>query len=142
MAGKALYFGDLLLVRFFDEESHDFFYTANDHEKLITRPKNYLDGPIPSATSIAVLCLLKLFLITNDQKYHQAAHQVLETHKSFFQKHPSQYAAMITTFALANSSALSLVLVNHTNNTSKNELLLAPFFFLSTKYKRFSYRQR
>ncbi len=126
---KALYFGDLLLVKFYDEENNDFFYTANDHEKLITRPKNYLDGPIPSATSIATLCLLKLHLITNNQKYERASRQVLEKHKNSFRKHPSQYASMINTFALSTSASLSLVLVNGANNKTNNEMLLAPFSF-------------
>ncbi len=126
---KALTFGDILLDQFFDKEGEDFFYTAKDHEKLITRPKNYMDGPIPSATSIAILCLLKLYLIINDQKYQSAAQQVLAKHKTFFREHPIQYASMISTFAFANSPALSLVLVSNAKNTSKSDLLLAPFSF-------------
>lgn len=82
---NALYFGDYLLTHFFDQENKDFFYTANDHEKLITRPKNYLDGPIPSASSIAILCLVKLYLATNDQKYQKVSQQVLEKHKMLFE---------------------------------------------------------
>ena len=126
---QALYYGDLMLVHFFELESKDFFYTANDHEKLITRPKNYLDGPIPSATSIAILSLLKLSLITNDQKYEKVAQQVLEKHKISFKKHPSQYASMITTFDFFHASPFSLILVGGANRKTEKDMFLAAYDF-------------
>ena len=126
---QALHYGDWMLSHFFAEEKADFFYTANDHEKLITRPKNYLDGPMPSATSIAILSLFKLFLLTNEAKYEEAVKLVLETHKAFFSKHPSQYASMISIFEFSKGSPLSLIMVNGTNSKNQKEMLLAAYSF-------------
>ncbi len=45
---------DQLLDHFYDKEQGGFFYTADDHEKLIQRPKIFDDEALPSGNGIAV----------------------------------------------------------------------------------------
>lgn len=131
---KALYLSALIIERFFDKDNSDFFYTAYDHEKLITRTKNFMDGPIPAATSIALLSLLKLSLVTSDRKYEDLVRSVLNKYKSSFSKHPSQFATLITILDLAVNSPLSLVVVNGPNHDQNKETLLAAHnIYLSNK---------
>ena len=116
---------DSALKHFYDQNHDDFFYTADDHEKLISRPKNHLDGPIPSATSVTILNLLKLYTFTNNQAYKQCADKVLAKYKDSLVNLPSQYANMISAWDFAQSAPLVMVLVTSDNTALNKEMLLA-----------------
>ena len=49
-----------LLDLFWDEESGGFFSSGSDAETLVVRPKEFLDGALPSTNSIAVSALLRV----------------------------------------------------------------------------------
>ena len=49
---------DDFLRLFWDDERGGFFFTADDAEELIVRPKESYDGALPSGNSIAALNLL------------------------------------------------------------------------------------
>ena len=114
-----------MLEHFYDQELADFFYTANDHEKLISRPKNHLDGPLPSATSVSIFNLLKLHIITNNQSYKEYADKVLAKYKDSFVNLPSQYANMIAAWEFAQKTPTLLILVTSDNTALNKEMLLA-----------------
>jgi len=86
--------GQSILAHFYDEKEADFFYTADDHEKLIARTKNSNDGPLPSATSVVISNLIKLAAITDEERYRKYAITVLNKYKSFLYRSPGQYANM------------------------------------------------
>ena len=49
---------EVMLARFEDPQAHGFFFTADDHEKLIHRMKSFADDAIPAGNGVAaaVLC--------------------------------------------------------------------------------------
>ncbi|MFY9235103.1 MAG: thioredoxin domain-containing protein [Fimbriimonadaceae bacterium] len=49
-----------MVERFYDEVSAGFFYTSDRHEQLFGRTKPVFDQPIPSASSMAARCLIRL----------------------------------------------------------------------------------
>jgi uncharacterized protein YyaL (SSP411 family) len=55
-----------LLDLFWDEEAGGFFTTGRDAEPLIVRPKEFLDGALPSANSIVVTALLRVHALAGD----------------------------------------------------------------------------
>jgi uncharacterized protein YyaL (SSP411 family) len=57
---EAVRFVDVLLERFADPANCGFFYTANDHEELLTRTKELTDSSVPSGNSLAATALLRL----------------------------------------------------------------------------------
>ena len=85
-----------LLHHFYDAETGGFFYTADDHEKLIQRPKLFADEAIPSGNGIAVLCLLRLGYMLGDQRYLSAAEKTLQAAYSQLNDHPSAYDTMLS----------------------------------------------
>ncbi len=121
---QALSLTDTMIKYFFSEETGDFYYTASDEEELITRPKNFYDGPIPSATSVAISCLLKMELLTNNKLYRQVAQTSLEKHQDLFYSHPTQYANMIRAWDFSQGMPLSLVLVTSGNPIMDKDMLL------------------
>lgn len=108
---ETLQLADSVMSHFYDQKQSDFFYTADDQEKLISRPKNNNDGPMPSATSVMVANLVKLAIITGLDKYKQYAQAVLNKYKPLLTRLPGQYANMTNAWDFASDKTLLFVLV-------------------------------
>src|SRR5207253_9502161 len=67
---------DVMLAHFADPEG-GFFDTADDHEQLVTRPKDVQDNAVPSGNSMAALVLLRLAALTGEGSYRTAAERGL-----------------------------------------------------------------
>ena len=67
---------DELLAHFTDPQG-GFFDTSDDHEELVTRPKDMQDNAVPSGNAMAVTVLLKLAAYTGDSRYADAAEHAL-----------------------------------------------------------------
>jgi len=66
-----------LLLHFEDKAVGGFFFTANDQEPLIQRPKPLQDEAIPAGNGIAALALLRLGHLLGETRYLQAAEKTL-----------------------------------------------------------------
>ncbi len=69
---------EAVLAHFLDENG-GFFFTSDDHEQLIQRPKPAHDEAIPSGNGIATQVLLKLGYLLGDSRYLDAAEQSLRS---------------------------------------------------------------
>ena len=74
---EAVRLADLMIAEFWDEGAGGFFFTANNHEKLLMRSKEFYDNATPSGNSAAADVLLKLAKLTGDEKYERYAVTVL-----------------------------------------------------------------
>jgi uncharacterized protein YyaL (SSP411 family) len=54
-----------------------FFFTADDHEALISRPKSFSDEAIPAGNAIAARALLRLGYLLGEPRYLAAAERTL-----------------------------------------------------------------
>ena len=68
---------DALLEHFMDREHGGFFFTADDHESLIHRPRPFSDDATPSGNGIAALALARLGHLLADTRYLDAAESTL-----------------------------------------------------------------
>ncbi|MCB1921944.1 MAG: thioredoxin domain-containing protein, partial [Candidatus Competibacteraceae bacterium] len=73
----ALALANVLLERFEDRQNGGFYFTADDHEALIQRPKPPHDDALPSGNGIAAQALLKLGHLTGRTRYLEAAERTL-----------------------------------------------------------------
>ena len=73
----AVKLGDALLERFEDQTDGGFYFTANDHEALIHRPKPGHDNSMPGGNAAAALALLRLARLTGEVRYRNAAERAL-----------------------------------------------------------------
>ena len=62
---------DRVLARFADPAG-GFFDTADDHERLVTRPKDVQDNAVPSGNAMAARVLLRLAAWTGEGEYRDA----------------------------------------------------------------------
>ena len=86
---------DTMIEQFWDEAEGGFFFTSADHEELITRTKDYFDNATPSGNSVAAAALLKLWLLTQDNRYQQCATTILRTMRQVMAKYPSAFGYLL-----------------------------------------------
>jgi uncharacterized protein YyaL (SSP411 family) len=100
---NALLMNEAALRHFKDKDSPGFFYTSDDHESLLVRPRCEFDGAVPSANAICVLNLLRLSEIKNDDHYRQVADAAIRSYEPLFERAPDQLSTMIAAldFSLA-----------------------------------------
>ncbi|NQV27916.1 MAG: DUF255 domain-containing protein, partial [Rhodopirellula sp.] len=73
---------------FYDEADGGFFFTAHDHEKLLSRTKNAWDSVLPSGNSVSVRNLIRLASLTGDPTYRERAAKTLELFAPQMKRNP------------------------------------------------------
>ena len=76
---QAISLGNYLIDHFWDLEHNSFFMTADNHEKLIIRPKSNYDLSLPSGNSVASHLMLRLYHLTQEKKFLEIATKIMET---------------------------------------------------------------
>jgi uncharacterized protein len=71
--GFAVALAELLLAHFEDRAGGGFLFTADDHEKLIERPRPLADDALPSGNGVAALALNRLGCLLGESRYLEAA---------------------------------------------------------------------
>jgi uncharacterized protein YyaL (SSP411 family) len=85
-----------LLEHFEDRQNGGFYFTANDHEKLIHRPKPMSDEAIPSGNGIAAQVLLRLGRLLGEPRYIDAALNTLLAAWNDITQFPYAHCALLT----------------------------------------------
>ena len=100
---------DMILSHFSDDRG-GFFDTSDDHERLITRPRQVQDNAMPSGNAVAVDVLLRLAALTGSDTYRHPAEAALEEMISVMRRHPlaSGHWLSVLTFHLSPPSAIAL----------------------------------
>jgi uncharacterized protein len=101
---------DFALAHFTDKNG-GFFDTSDDHEMLVTRPKDVQDNATPSGNAMLATVLFKLTLFTADMRYAEAAANALRVVQPALARYPTGFAQWLTaaTFALGNAREIALV---------------------------------
>jgi uncharacterized protein YyaL (SSP411 family) len=86
---------ETLLDHFEDKAGGGFFFTSDDHEKLIHRPKPVSDDAIPSGNGVAAQVLLRLGHLLGAAHYLDAAHRTLAALWHEIEHFPSMHNALL-----------------------------------------------
>jgi uncharacterized protein YyaL (SSP411 family) len=107
----AVSLADVMLERFADDADGGFFDTSSDHEELITRPKDIYDNATPSGNAVAADVLLRLALLTDNDKYRRAAQSVLELLREPMARYPLGFARSLNAldFLLGQPKEIAVV---------------------------------
>ncbi len=81
----------------FADNTGGFYLYSNDHEKLILRPKEIYDGAIPSGNSLMAYNLVRLSLVTDNEKCKTYMQRQLD----FLSKNALHYPTNHTMFLIA-----------------------------------------
>ncbi len=102
---------DTMLDLFADPDGGPFFFTGTNHESLITRVKDYYDNATPSGNSVAVEVLLRLAVLTGEDRYRKIAGEVLTSLADAMSKVPSGFGQLLCAldFYLATPREVAIV---------------------------------
>ena len=86
---------EILLERFEDRDAGGFYFTADDHEALLHRPKAFQDDAVPSGNGVAALALGRLGALLGEPRYLDAAERVLKAAWSLVERYPQAHATLL-----------------------------------------------
>ena len=86
---EAVTLADLVIAHFTDSAGGGFFFTADDHEQLITRSKDVHDSSVPSGNAMSATGLLRLGKLTGRSDYLEAARSALESTVGVMRQSPT-----------------------------------------------------
>ena len=86
---------DTLIERFEDRERGGFYTTPGDRQELPVRRKDLEDSPVPSGNSAAALELLRLSLLSGEDKYERPALGVLHLLFGLAARHPLAFGHLL-----------------------------------------------
>ena len=92
---QAIALNDEFITHFWDDDAGGFYLTADDAEALLARQKEFYDGAIPSANSVAMLNLLRLERVTADSDLAERAAAIGKTFGGGVQANPAGFTQML-----------------------------------------------
>lgn len=85
---------EVLLAHFADARG-GFFFTADDHERLIAKSKPFADEAVPAGNGIAAAVLLKLGHLLGEQRYLDAAEQTVRAALHALERYPEGHSTLL-----------------------------------------------
>jgi uncharacterized protein YyaL (SSP411 family) len=113
---------DRVLAHFADPAG-GFFDTADDHEQLVTRPKDVQDNAVPSGNAMAARVLLRLAAWTGVGRYRGAAEGAMRTVVPFVARYATGFAQWLSAMDLALSPAIEVAIVGSPDDAATDPLL-------------------
>src|SRR5262249_47733855 len=87
---------DEMLRLFWDPEAEAFFDTGADHEALVVRPRNLFDSAVPCGTSVAADGLLRLAVVTGEERYERTATAAIRPLAPLMMRYPSGFGRFLS----------------------------------------------
>ena len=102
-----------------------FYDTSDDHETLITRPRDLQDNATPSGNAMAATALLKLAGFTNELRYVDIAHQALAQMQPMMAQYPLGFGQWLQALAYALSQPREIAIVGDSATVADTQALLS-----------------
>jgi uncharacterized protein YyaL (SSP411 family) len=84
-----------VLLEHFEDPLGGFFFTADDHERLIHKPKPFVDEAVPAGNGVAALALIALGHLLGEQRYLDAAERTVRAALHTLQSYPDAHATLL-----------------------------------------------
>ena len=111
-----------LVEHFWDDKNSSFFFTADNHEKLIIRPKSNYDLSMPSGNSVAANASLRLFHITQEEQFHKITEKILESQATLAAENPFAFGYLLNVLHFAIEKPTEITILNTENHNLIDKL--------------------
>jgi hypothetical protein len=91
----AVELAETMLARFEDRDAGGFFFTADDHEQLILRPKTFAEDATPSGNGVAARVLVRLGFLLAEPRYLDAAERTLRAAWPLLERYPQAHVSLL-----------------------------------------------
>jgi uncharacterized protein YyaL (SSP411 family) len=116
---------DLMRRHFEDQENGGFFFTADDHEQLIARNKDFHDASVPSGNGMAATALVRLGKLTGKTEYLESALGAMVAGLPVMERAPTATAQLLIALDMWLGPMQEWVLIGG-ESAEENDALLAP----------------
>jgi uncharacterized protein YyaL (SSP411 family) len=116
---------DTMLNHFADPAGPGFFYTADDHERLIARTKDLHDGSTPSGNAMAVTALLRLAKLCDRRDFAAKAEETLRGYRGMVAEHPTACGQMLVALDFHLGPAQEIAVVGKRTDPETQKVLAA-----------------
>ncbi|MGA9369506.1 MAG: thioredoxin domain-containing protein [Steroidobacteraceae bacterium] len=86
---------EVILLHYADEPSGGFFFTSDDHEQLIHRPKSFGDDATPAGNGIAAFALQRMGYLLGDGRYLEAAERTIRAGWAVMERYPQGHTSLL-----------------------------------------------
>ncbi|HEU5443491.1 MAG TPA: thioredoxin domain-containing protein, partial [Steroidobacteraceae bacterium] len=86
---------DAILQHHADARGGGFFFTSDDHEPLIHRPKSFADDATPAGNGIAAFVLQRMGYLLGETRYLEAAEGVVRAGWAVMEKYPQGHTSLL-----------------------------------------------
>jgi uncharacterized protein YyaL (SSP411 family) len=113
---QATSLGNYLIDHFWDSEHNSFFMTADNHEKLIIRPKSNYDLSLPSGNSVASHLMLRLYHLTQEKRFLEIATKIMESQATSAAENPFGFGYLLNVIYTYLQKPLEITVLNTKND--------------------------
>jgi len=99
------------MIAHFRAPDGGFFDTSDDHEALITRPRDLQDNATPSGSAMATTVLLKLAGLANEPRYMELAHRGLMQMQALIAQYPQSFGQWLIALSYALSQPREVAII-------------------------------
>jgi uncharacterized protein YyaL (SSP411 family) len=99
------------------------FYDSDGTEPLLTRPRSWDDGALPSGNSMAAHVLLHLAALTGESAYEKLAEGILAAMSATVAQHPLSFGHLLAAFNFYLSPPEEIAIVGDPSDDDTQELL-------------------
>ncbi|HZY41692.1 MAG TPA: thioredoxin domain-containing protein, partial [Anaerolineae bacterium] len=111
------------MIAHFADPAGGFFDTSDDHEALVTRPRDLQDNAVPSGSALAATVLLKLGAYTGSDLYFKHAELMLSILQGALAQAPTGFAQWLCALDFALSSPREIAIVGEVQSAAGQALL-------------------
>jgi uncharacterized protein YyaL (SSP411 family) len=86
---------EAVITHFSDKAHGGFYFTSDDHESLLYRPKTNMDDAIPAGNGIAAQVLQTLGYLLGETRYLRAAEKTLQHAWPMLSQHPAEHSSLL-----------------------------------------------
>ncbi|HEX8757499.1 MAG TPA: thioredoxin domain-containing protein [Steroidobacteraceae bacterium] len=86
---------DVILAHYADGRGGGFFFTSDDHEPLIHRPKSFADDATPAGNGVAAFVLQRMGYLLGETRYLEAAEGVVRAGWAVMERYPQGHASLL-----------------------------------------------
>jgi len=114
---------DTMIAHFADPEGGPFYSASDDHERLITRPRDLYDNATPSGNSVAAEVLLRLAVHTGEESYRVQAMRAIASLEEAMARAPLAFARLLCAADAALDTPRELAIIGDPNDPGTLALL-------------------
>ncbi|MEF2967311.1 thioredoxin domain-containing protein [Paenibacillus sp. M1] len=122
---QALELNGQLIELFWDKENGGFYFYGSDSETLLMRNKEIYDGAMPSGNSIALMNLVKLSRLTDDERLAELADKQIRAFAGAVGQYPPGYAMFLIGLELFFAPSREIVIAGDLEAKATREMIEA-----------------